>query len=42
MKEMPATYKSANNYGLGLEITPARHKRAEIYAKEFQQSIKSD
>lgn len=42
MKEMPATYKSANNDGLGLEFTPARHKRAEIYAKEFQQSIKSD
>ena len=41
MKEMPATYKSANNDGLGLEFTPARHKRAEIYAKEFQQSIKS-
>jgi hypothetical protein len=29
-------------YDEGLHLTPARHEIAEIYAKEFQQSIKSD
>jgi len=41
-KVIPATNLYRQTYDYGLDLTPARHERAEIYAKEFQQSIKSD
>ena len=41
-KDIPTTNLYRQTYDYGLDLTPARHERAEIYAKEFQQSIKSD
>ena len=41
-KVIPTTNLYRQTYHYGLDLTPARHERAEIYAKEFQQSIKSD
>ena len=41
-KDIPTTNLYRETYDRGLDLTPARHKRAEIYAKETQQSINSD
>jgi TPR repeat protein len=41
-KDIPTANLYRTTYDYGLDLTPARHARAEIYAKEFLQSIKSD
>jgi len=41
-KDIPTANLYRKTYDYGLDFTPARHARAEIYAKEFLQSIKSD
>jgi hypothetical protein len=41
-KDIPPANLYRKTYDYGLDLTPARHARAEIYAKEFLQSIKLD